>query len=139
MLALMRWAVNLQNATQAQSIALPPSSHRHCYARFCGARRMSQNLAELAETAITALKALNTELKRQQSEWAMSRYGKHFAGNGVSLSDNQMIELLTEIVDYDEDPAGTLQELAFEFEDDAGANEADYRYEEMRSNELLDN
>jgi hypothetical protein len=100
---------------------------------------MSQNLAELAETAITALKALNTELKRQQSEWAMSRYGKHFAGNGVSLSDHQMIELLTEIVDYDEDPAGTLQELAFEFEDDAGANEADYRYEEMRSNELLTN
>ena len=100
---------------------------------------MSQNLAELAETAITALKALNTELKRQQSEWAMSRYGKHFAGNGVSLSDNQMIELLTEIVDYDEeDPDGTLQELAFEFEDDAGANEADYRYEEMRSRELLE-
>jgi len=32
-----------------------------------------------------------------------------------------------------------LQELAFEFEDDAGANEADYRYEEMRSNELMGN
>jgi hypothetical protein len=29
---------------------------------------MSQNLAELAETAITAMKALNTELKRQQSD-----------------------------------------------------------------------
>jgi hypothetical protein len=100
---------------------------------------MSRNLTQLAQEAIDALKVLNTELKRQQREWAMSRYGKHFAGNGVSLSDNQMIELLTEIVDYDEDPAGTLQELAFEFEDDAGANEADYRYEEMRSNELLTN
>jgi len=31
-----------------------------------------------------------------------------------------------------------LQELAFEFEHDAGANEADYRYEEMRSNQLLE-
>jgi hypothetical protein len=100
---------------------------------------MTKSLTQLAQEAIDALKVLNTELKRQQREWAMSRYGKHFAGNGVSLSDNQMIELLTEIVDYDEDPAGTLQELAFEFEDDAGANEADYRYEEMRSNELLTN
>lgn len=99
---------------------------------------MSKSLAELAENAITALKALNTELKRQQREWAMSRYGKHFVVNGVSLSDHQMIELLTEIVDYDEDPAGTLRELAFQFEYDAGANEADYRYEEMRSRELLE-
>jgi hypothetical protein len=99
---------------------------------------MTKSLTQLAQEAIDALKVLNTELKRQQREWAMSRYGKHFAGNGVSLSDNQMIELLTEIVDYDEDPAGTLQELAFEFEDDAGANEADYRYEEMRSRELLE-
>jgi hypothetical protein len=125
------------SATQAQSIALLPR-YTSIVMRILWSKRMSQNLAELAETAITALKALNTELKRQQSEWAMSRYGKHFAGNGVSLSDNQMIELLTEIVDYDEDPAGTLQELAFEFEDDAGANEADYRYEEMRSRELLE-
>jgi hypothetical protein len=99
---------------------------------------MTKSLTQLAQEAIDALKVLNTELKRQQREWAMSRYGKHFAGNGVSLSDNQMIELLTEIVDYDEDPAGTLQELAFEFEDDAGANEADYRYEEMRSRKLLE-
>jgi hypothetical protein len=99
---------------------------------------MTKSLTQLAQEAIDALKVLNTEMKRQQSEWAMSRYGKHFAGNGVSLSDHQMIELLTEIVDYDEDPAGTLQELAFEFEDDAGANEADYRYEEMRSRELLE-
>jgi hypothetical protein len=99
---------------------------------------MTKSLTQLAQEAIDALKVLNTELKRQQREWAMSRYGKHFAGNGVSLSDNQMIELLTEIVDYDEDPAGTLQELAFQFEDDAGANEADYRYEEMRSRELLE-
>jgi hypothetical protein len=102
---------------------------------------MSQNLAELAETAITALKALNTELKRQQSEWAMSRYGKHFAGNGVSLSDNQMIELLTEIIDYDDDPAGTLQETSiWQFGDPTlEQDEADYRYEEMRSRELMEN
>jgi hypothetical protein len=32
MLALMHWVMNLQNATQAQSIALLPSLHKHCYA-----------------------------------------------------------------------------------------------------------
>jgi hypothetical protein len=50
---------------------------------------MSKNLTQLAQEAIDALKVLNTELKRQQREWAMSRYGKHFAGNGVSLSDTR--------------------------------------------------
>lgn len=99
---------------------------------------MSKNLAELAETAITAMKALNTELKRQQREWAMSRYGKHFAGNGVSLNDHQEIELLTEIIDYDDDPAGTLQEIIWQMESDPRENEADYRYEEMRSREFLE-
>lgn len=100
---------------------------------------MTQNLTELAQAAINALKAFNAERDRQQREWAMSRYGKSFRGNGPSISDEKTIDLLSEIVHYDEDPAGTLQELAFEFEYDAGANEADYRYEEMRSRELLDN
>jgi hypothetical protein len=62
-----------------------------------------------------------------------------FNGNAFGISDSQEIELLTAIVNYDEDPAGTLQELAFEFEDDFSANEADYRYEEMRSRELMEN
>jgi len=99
---------------------------------------MSKNLTQLAQEAIDALKVLNTELKRQQREWAMSRYGKHFAGNGVSLSDWQMVDLLTEIVDYDDDPAGTLQEMIWQTESDHTENEADYRYEEMRSRELLE-
>lgn len=99
---------------------------------------MSQNLTDLAQAAIDALKAYNAEYRHQKSLWDASRYGKHFAYNSAYISDEQHIELLTAIVDYDEDPAGTLQELAFEFEDDAGANEADYRYEEMRSNQLLE-
>lgn len=99
---------------------------------------MSQSLTELAQAATDALKAYNAEYKRQKELWDASRYGKNFAYNSAYISDAQHIELLTEIMEYDEDPAGTLQELAFEFEEDVGANEADYRYEEMRSNQLLE-
>ena len=99
---------------------------------------MSQNLTELAQAAIDALAAYNAEYKRQQKAWDASRYGKNFAYNSAYISDELQIELLTAIVDYDDDPAGTLQELAFQFEEDAGANEADYRYQEMRSNQLLE-
>lgn len=99
---------------------------------------MSQNLTNLAQAAIDALKAYNAEYRHQKRLWEASRYGKHFAYNSAYISDEQHIELLTEIVEYDEDPTGTLQELAFQFEEDDGANEADYRYEEMRSNQLLE-
>lgn len=99
---------------------------------------MTKNLTELAQAAIDALNAYNAEYKRQEKAWDASRYGKHFAYNSAYISDEMHIELLTAIVDYDEDPTGTLQELAFQFEEDAGANEADYRYEEMRSNQLLE-
>ena len=99
---------------------------------------MSKNLTDLAQDAIDALNAYNAEHKRQKAKWVASRYAIAFNGNVFGISDEQEIELLTAIVDYDEDPAGTLQELAFEFEDDAGASEADYRYEEMRSRELLE-
>lgn len=99
---------------------------------------MSQNLTDLAQAAIDALNAYTAEHKRQKAQWVASRYAMAFNGNAFGISDEQEIELLTAIVDYDEDPAGTLQELAFEFEDDAGADEADYRYEEMRSCELLE-
>ena len=98
---------------------------------------MSQNLTDLAQVAIDALNTYTAEHKRQKAEWRQSRYAMTFNGNSFGISETQEIELLTAIVNYDEDPAGTLQELAFEFEDDAGANEADYRYEEMRSNELM--
>jgi hypothetical protein len=99
---------------------------------------MSQSLTELAQAAIDALQAYNAEYRHQKRLWDASRYGKNFAYNSAYISDDQHIALLTEIIEYDEDPAGTLQELAFEFEYDAGANEADYRYEEMRSNQLLE-
>jgi hypothetical protein len=100
---------------------------------------MSRNLTQLAQDAIDALNAYTEEHKRQKEKWQQSGYAAIFNSNTFGISDTQEIELLTAIVEYDEDPAGTLQELAFEFEDDAGANEADYRYEEMRSNELLTN
>jgi uncharacterized protein (DUF1919 family) len=100
---------------------------------------MTKNLTELAQAAIDALQAYNAEYKRKKQLWDASRYGKHFAYNSAYISDDQHIALLTEIIEYDEDPAGTLQELAFEFEHDASANEADYRYEEMRSNEMMIN
>ena len=99
---------------------------------------MSQNLTDLAQAAIDALNAYTAEHRRQKAQWIASRYAMAFNGNAFGISDEQEIELLTAIVEYDEDPAGTLQELAFEFEYDVGANEADYRYEEMRSNQLLE-
>jgi hypothetical protein len=99
---------------------------------------MSKNLTQLAQDAIDALNAYTEEHKRQKEKWRQSGYAAILNSNTLGISDTQEIELLTAIVNYDEDPAGTLQELAFEFEDDAGANEADYRYEEMRSNELME-
>ena len=99
---------------------------------------MTKNLTELAQDAIDALTAYTEEHKRQKEEWVASRYAMSFKGKAFGISDEQEIELLTAIVDFDDDPAGTLQELAFQFEDDAGANEADYRCEEMRSRELLE-
>ena len=100
---------------------------------------MSKNLTQLAQDAIDALNAYTEEHKRQKEKWRQSGYAAVLNSNTFGISDIQEIELLTAIVNYDEDPAGTLQELAFQFEDDAGANEADYRYEEMRSNELMEN
>jgi hypothetical protein len=100
---------------------------------------MSKNLTQLAQDAIDALNAYTEEHKRQKEKWQQSGYAAILNSNTFGISDIQEIELLTAIVNYDEDPAGTLQELAFQFEDDAGANEADYRYEEMRSNELMEN
>lgn len=99
---------------------------------------MSQTLTDLAQAAIDALNAYNSEHKRQKEKWRQSGYAAVLNSNTFGISDTQEVELLTAIVDYDEDPAGTLQELAFQFEEDAGANEADYRYEEMRSNQLLE-
>jgi hypothetical protein len=99
---------------------------------------MSKNLTQLAQDAIDALNAYTEEHKRQKEKWRQSGYAAILNSNTLGISDTQEIELLTAIVNYDEDPAGTLQELAFEFEDDAGANETDYRYDEMRSHELLE-
>lgn len=100
---------------------------------------MTQNLTELAQAAIDALKAYNEAYKREKQLWDASRYGKHFAYNNAYISDEQHIELLTEIIEYDDDAAGTLQELIWQTEWECSDNEADYRYEEMRSNQLLEN
>ena len=99
---------------------------------------MTNSLTELAQAATDALKAYNAEYKRQKELWDASRYGKHFAYNNAYISDAQHIELLTEIVEYDDDAAGTLQELLWQAEGDTRDNEADYRYDEMRSNQLLE-
>jgi hypothetical protein len=100
---------------------------------------MSQNLTDLAQTAIDALNAYNAEHERQKAQWVASRYAMAFNGKAFGISDEQEIELLTAIVDYDDDAAGTLQELIWQTDCDHSDNEADYRYEEMRSNELRAN
>ena len=100
---------------------------------------MTKNLTELAQAAIDALQAYNAEYRHQKRLWDASRYGKHFAYNSAYISDDQHIALLTEIIEYDEDPAGTLQELIWQTECDHSDDEADYRYEEMRSRELMGN
>jgi hypothetical protein len=99
---------------------------------------MSQNLTDLAQAAIDALNAYTAERNRQHSEWVASKYAKAFNGKAFGISDKQEIELLTAIVDYDDDASGTLQELIWQTEWECVDNEADYRYEEMRSNQLLE-
>ena len=100
---------------------------------------MSKNLTQLAQDAIDALNAYTEEHKRQKEEWRQSRYAAALKGSAFGISDAQEIELLTTIVEYDEDPAGTLQELIWQTECDHSEDEADYRYEEMRSRELMEN
>lgn len=99
---------------------------------------MSKNLTQLAQDAINALNAYTEEHKRQKEKWQKSGYAAILNSNTFGISDAQEIELLTAIVDYDEDPAGTLQEILWQTESDHTENEADYRYEEMRSRELLE-
>lgn len=72
---------------------------------------MSANIHQLAQAAIDALAAFNSELDRQQRECARSRYGRAFRGNGPSISDEQQIALLAEIVHYDAEPQETLDTL----------------------------
>ena len=100
---------------------------------------MAQNLTTLAQAAIDALNAYTEERKRQKEEWVASRYAMSFKAKAFGISDEQEIELLTAIVDCDDDAAGTLQELIWQAECDHSDDEADYRYDEMRSYELLAN
>jgi hypothetical protein len=75
---------------------------------------MSQNLTDLtdlAQVAIDALKAFNAERDRQQREWAQSRFGKVFRGNGPDIYEHQHIELRQEIVHFDEQPLESLEEM----------------------------
>lgn len=98
---------------------------------------MTQNLTVLAQAAIDALNSYTTERNRQHSEWAASKYAKTFNGKAFGISDEQEIELLTAIVDYDDDASGTLQELIWQTEWESDDNEADHRYDEKRGDELL--
>jgi hypothetical protein len=72
---------------------------------------MSQNLTDLAQVAIDALKAFNAERDRQQRAWAQSRFGKSFRGNGPDIYEHQHIELRQEIVYFDEQPLESLEEM----------------------------
>jgi hypothetical protein len=72
---------------------------------------MSQNLTELAQAAIDAFKAFNTERDRQQREWSQARFGKVFRGNGPDIYEHQHIELRQEIVHFDEQPLESLEEM----------------------------
>ena len=72
---------------------------------------MSESLTDLAQAAIDALKAFNAERDRQQREWAMSRFGKNFRGNGPDIYEHQHIELRQQMVHFDEQPLETLEEL----------------------------
>lgn len=84
---------------------------------------MAQNLANLAQAAIDALEAFNNERERQQIAWAVSKFGKHFKGNGVELPEQVQLDLLTEITRFDAEASDTLDELhrelgLGEYEDD---------------------
>ena len=74
---------------------------------------MSQNLTDLAQAAIDALKAFNAERDCQQREWAMSRYAQNFRGNGPDIHEYQHIALREEMVRFDEQPLETLEELVW--------------------------
>ena len=75
---------------------------------------MSKNLTQLAQDAIDALNAYTEKHKRQKAKWQQSGYAAILNSNTLGISDAQEIELLTAIVDYDEDPAGTLQEILWQ-------------------------
>lgn len=72
---------------------------------------MSQNLTDLADAAIDALKAFNAERDHQQRAWARSRFGQCFRGNGPDISRQQHIALREEMVHFDQEPFETLQEM----------------------------
>jgi len=74
---------------------------------------MTQNLADLAQVAIDALKAFNVERDRQQRAWAQSRFSQSFRGNGPDIHEHQHIELRQEMVHFDEQPLETLEELVW--------------------------
>jgi hypothetical protein len=74
---------------------------------------MSQNLTDLAQAAIDALKSFNAERDRQQREWAMSRFAQNFRGNGPDIHEYQHIALREEMVRFDEQPLETLEELVW--------------------------
>ena len=74
---------------------------------------MSQNLTELAQVAIDALKTFNAERDRQQREWARSRFGQVFRNNGPDIHEHQHIALREEMIRFDEQPLETLEELVW--------------------------
>lgn len=74
---------------------------------------MTHSLTDLADAAIDAFKAFNAERDRQQREWARSRFGKCFRGNGADISDRQHIELREEMVHFDAEAFETLQEMTW--------------------------
>lgn len=74
---------------------------------------MTQNLTDLAQVAIDALKAFNAERDRQQREWAQSRFAQSFRGNGPDIHEHQHIALREEMIRFDEQPLETLEELVW--------------------------
>lgn len=69
------------------------------------------DLNQLAADAIKALAAFNAKRDDVQREWARSKYGKCFRGNGPDATDAQREALLAEIVHFDDDPKGTLENI----------------------------
>ena len=70
-----------------------------------------KTLNQLAADAIKALAAFNAKRDDVQREWARSKYGKCFRGNGPDATDAQREALLAEIVHFDDDPKETLENI----------------------------
>lgn len=80
---------------------------------------MIQKLNELAQTAISALEAINKIDKGWRDALSSRRGHGQYVNPRPQIAEHLHIELLKAIVDFDCEPVETLEELKFQMQDEA--------------------